>query len=53
MTFSLIAKDSDGSIGLIVASKFFACGAVVPFVSGHSCGGQPGLLQSRVGHRGA
>lgn len=33
MTFSLIAKDSDGSIGLIVASKFFACGAVVPFVS--------------------
>ncbi|WP_300033993.1 DUF1028 domain-containing protein [uncultured Roseobacter sp.] len=33
MTFSLIAKDADGSIGLIVASKFFACGAVVPFVS--------------------
>lgn len=33
MTFSLIAKDSDGSIGVIVASKFFACGAVVPFVS--------------------
>lgn len=33
MTFSLIAKDGDGSIGLIVASKFFACGAVVPFVS--------------------
>ncbi|MDC0115983.1 DUF1028 domain-containing protein [Octadecabacter sp.] len=34
MTYSLIAKDIDGSIGLIVASKFFACGAVVPFVSG-------------------
>lgn len=34
MTFSLIAKDADGSIGLIVASKFFACGAVVPFISG-------------------
>lgn len=34
MTYSLIAKDADGSIGLIVASKFFACGAVVPFVSG-------------------
>ncbi|MEL6887855.1 MAG: DUF1028 domain-containing protein, partial [Pseudomonadota bacterium] len=33
MTYSLIARDSDGSIGLIVASKFFACGAVVPFVS--------------------
>ncbi|WP_299654101.1 DUF1028 domain-containing protein [uncultured Tateyamaria sp.] len=34
MTYSLIAKDSDGRIGLIVASKFFACGAVVPFVNG-------------------
>ena len=34
MTYSLIAKDTDGSIGLIVASKFFACGAVVPYVSG-------------------
>lgn len=34
MTYSLIAKDTDGSIGLIVASKFFACGAVVPFLSG-------------------
>ncbi|WP_299784403.1 DUF1028 domain-containing protein [uncultured Marivita sp.] len=33
MTFSLIARDTDGSIGLIVASKFFACGAVVPYVS--------------------
>jgi len=33
MTYSLIAKDADGRIGLIVASKFFACGAVVPFVS--------------------
>ncbi|MFP7672559.1 DUF1028 domain-containing protein [Marivita sp. S0852] len=33
MTYSLIAKDSDGSIGLIVASKFFACGAAVPYVS--------------------
>jgi uncharacterized Ntn-hydrolase superfamily protein len=33
MTFSLIARDTDGCIGLIVASKFFACGAVVPYVS--------------------
>ncbi len=32
MTFSLIARDADGQVGLIVASKFFACGAVVPFV---------------------
>ncbi|SFS57920.1 Uncharacterized conserved protein, Ntn-hydrolase superfamily [Sulfitobacter marinus] len=36
MTYSLIARDTDGSIGLIVASKFFACGAAVPYVSG-SC----------------
>jgi uncharacterized Ntn-hydrolase superfamily protein len=31
MTWSLIARDG-ADIGLIVASKFFACGAVVPFV---------------------
>ncbi|MCK0168183.1 DUF1028 domain-containing protein [Jannaschia sp. S6380] len=34
MTFSLIGRDDDGAIGLIVASKFFACGAVVPCLSG-------------------
>ncbi|MBM7066034.1 DUF1028 domain-containing protein [Actibacterium sp. 188UL27-1] len=32
MTWSLIAREADGTIGLIVASKFFACGAVVPYV---------------------
>ncbi|MEM9636516.1 MAG: DUF1028 domain-containing protein [Pseudomonadota bacterium] len=32
MTWSLIARDADGSVGLIVASRFFACGAVVPYV---------------------
>lgn len=32
MTWSLIAREPDGTIGLIVASKFFACGAVVPYV---------------------
>ena len=33
MTFSLIAKDpADGAIGVIVASRFFACGAAVPYV---------------------
>lgn len=32
MTWSLIARDADGSIGVIVASKFFACGAMVPYV---------------------
>ncbi|GFE64072.1 DUF1028 domain-containing protein [Litoreibacter roseus] len=31
MTWSLIARDGD-EIGLTVASKFFACGAVVPYV---------------------
>lgn len=31
MTWSLIARDGD-DIGLIVASRFFACGAIVPFV---------------------
>ncbi len=31
MTWSLIARDGD-DIGLIVASKFFACGALVPYV---------------------
>lgn len=33
MTFSLIARDPrTRAVGLIVASKFFACGALVPFV---------------------
>ncbi len=33
MTFSLIAKNpEDGAIGLIVASRFFACGAAVSYV---------------------
>ncbi len=32
MTWSLIAREEDGSIGLIVASRFFACGGVVPYV---------------------
>ncbi|WP_227270446.1 DUF1028 domain-containing protein [Roseobacter weihaiensis] len=32
MTWSLIARDAEGRVGLIVASRFFACGAVVPYV---------------------
>ncbi|WP_299987801.1 DUF1028 domain-containing protein [uncultured Ruegeria sp.] len=37
MTYSLIAKDTEtGAIGLIVASRFFACGARVPCVGAHS-----------------
>ncbi len=34
MTYSLIAKDTEtGAVGLIVASRFFACGAVVPYLN--------------------
>ncbi|MEX0319503.1 MAG: DUF1028 domain-containing protein [Ruegeria sp.] len=37
MTYSLIAKDPEtGVIGIIVASRFFACGARVPCVGAHS-----------------
>jgi len=33
MTYSLIAREPDtGEIGIIVASRFFACGAIVPFL---------------------
>ncbi|KAA0917694.1 DUF1028 domain-containing protein [Aquicoccus porphyridii] len=33
MTYSIIARDpGTGEIGVIVASRFFACGAVVPYV---------------------
>lgn len=33
MTWSLIARDRDsGDVGLIVSSRFFACGAIVPCV---------------------
>ncbi len=34
MTFSIVAKDTEtGAIGIAVASRFFACGAMVPYVS--------------------
>lgn len=37
MTFSIAARDpSTGSIGIAVASRFFACGALVPYVSARS-----------------
>lgn len=37
MTYSLIAKDAEtGAIGVIVASRFFACGARVPCVGARS-----------------
>jgi uncharacterized Ntn-hydrolase superfamily protein len=34
MTFSIVAKDpATGAVGIAVASRFFACGAIVPYVS--------------------
>jgi len=34
MTYSIVAKDPEtGSIGIAVASRFFACGSLVPFVA--------------------
>ncbi|MEM6896904.1 MAG: DUF1028 domain-containing protein [Pseudomonadota bacterium] len=34
MTFSIVARDPEsGAIGIAVASRFFACGAMVPYVS--------------------
>ncbi|HTP83074.1 MAG TPA: DUF1028 domain-containing protein, partial [Alphaproteobacteria bacterium] len=31
MTWSIVARDRDGSFGVAVASKFFAVGALCPF----------------------
>ncbi|KMW60381.1 hypothetical protein AIOL_000534 [Candidatus Rhodobacter oscarellae] len=37
MTYSIAARDpSTGAIGIAVASRFFACGAMVPYVSARS-----------------
>lgn len=37
MTFSIVARDpGTGFIGIAVASRFFACGAMVPYVSARS-----------------
>lgn len=34
MTFSIVAKDAEtGAFGIAVASRFFACGAMVPYVA--------------------
>ena len=32
MTWSILARDSDGSLGVAVASRFFAVGALCPHV---------------------
>ena len=37
MTFSIAARDPvKGTVGIAVASRFFACGAMVPYVSAYS-----------------
>lgn len=37
MTYSIVARDVDsGAIGIAVASRFFACGALVPYVGRRS-----------------
>lgn len=37
MTFSIAARDAtSGAVGIAVASRFFACGAMVPYVSAQS-----------------
>ncbi|WP_147112705.1 DUF1028 domain-containing protein [Tateyamaria sp. syn59] len=37
MTFSIVARDPDsGAFGIAVASRFFACGAMVPYVSNNA-----------------
>lgn len=36
MTWSLIARDRDGTIGIAVASRFFACGSLVPYIGRRS-----------------
>lgn len=63
MTWSILAKDPDtGFIGMAVASKFFAVGAVVPWSDGRAGGvmtqalpnpeyGPRGLEMLRQGHR--
>ena len=34
MTYSIVAKDKKtGAVGIAVASRFFACGAMVPFIA--------------------
>lgn len=37
MTFSIVARDAEtGDLGIAVASRFFACGAVVPYIGRRS-----------------
>ena len=45
MTYSIVAKDKKtGAVGIAVASRFFACGAMVPFVARGRRNSKPSIL---------
>jgi len=53
MTWSIVARDRDGSFGVAVASKFFAVGALCPFVqSGVGAVSTQALVNPLYGRRG-
>jgi uncharacterized Ntn-hydrolase superfamily protein len=53
MTWSIIARDRDGSFGVAVASKFFAVGAICPFVrSGTGAVSTQALVNPLYGNHG-
>ncbi len=53
MTWSIVARDRDGSLGVAVASKFFAVGALCPFVqSGVGALATQALVNPLYGRRG-
>jgi uncharacterized Ntn-hydrolase superfamily protein len=53
MTWSIVARDSDGSFGVAVASKFFAVGALCPFAqSGVGALSTQALVNPLYGKRG-
>ena len=53
MTWSLVARDRDGALGVAVASKFFAVGAVCPFAcSGVGALSTQALVNPLYGARG-
>src|SRR5262245_9240393 len=53
MTWSIIARDETGNLGIAVASKFFAVGACVPYIaSGIGAIAAQGLFNSLSGAHG-
>ncbi len=53
MTWSIVARDRDGSLGVAVASKFFAVGALCPYVqSGVGALATQALVNQLYGRRG-